>query len=81
LQSTASALKNPTLNNGVNMGIKLDLTIADTNTILNALGKQPFEQVAQVVGKIQQQGGPQAKEVEEEEKAAAEAESRKASAS
>jgi hypothetical protein len=61
------------------MGIKLDLSIADTNTILSALGKQPFEQVAQVVGKIQQQGGPQAKEVEAEEKAAAEAEAKKTS--
>lgn len=54
------------------MGIKLDLTIAETNIILASLGKQPFETVAGVINKIQQQGGPQVAEVEAEEKAAAE---------
>lgn len=60
------------------MGIKLDLTINDTNTILQALGDQPFKNVAQLVAKIQQQGGPQAEAVAAEEKAAAEAEAKKA---
>jgi hypothetical protein len=62
------------------MGIKLDLTINDTNTILQALGDQPFKNVAQLVSKIQQQGGPQAEAVAAEEKAAAEAEAKKATA-
>ena len=59
------------------MGIKLDLTINDVNTILQSLGDQPFKNVAQVISKIQQQGGPQADAVAAEEKAAAEAEAKK----
>lgn len=55
------------------MGIKLELTIAETNVVLAALGKQSFEVVAPVINKIQQQGGPQAEAVAAEEKAAAEA--------
>lgn len=55
------------------MGIKLELTINETNTVLQALGKAPFEVVASLIGKIQQQGGPQVEAVAAEEKAAAEA--------
>ncbi len=60
------------------MGIKLDLTINDTNAILQALGDQPFKTVAQIISKIQQQGAPQAEAVAAEEKAAAEAEAKAA---
>lgn len=52
------------------MGIKLDLTIAETNVVLASLSKQPYEAVASVITKIQQQGGPQAEAVQAEEDAA-----------
>ena len=55
------------------MGIKLDLTIAETNTVLASLAKQPYEVVNALINKIQAQGGPQAETVAAEEKAAAEA--------
>lgn len=55
------------------MGIKLDLTIAETNGVLGALAKQPYEAVVGLINKIQQQGIPQVAAVEAEEKAAAEA--------
>lgn len=55
------------------MGIKLDLSINETNMVLASLGKQPFEAVAALIQKIQAQGGPQAEAVAAEEKAAAEA--------
>ena len=54
------------------MGIKLDLTIAETNGVLGALAKQPYEAVAGLINKIQAQGGPQVEQVAAEEKAAAE---------
>lgn len=54
------------------MGIKLELTIAETNTVLQCLAKQPFELVSGIITKIQAQGGPQVEAVEAEEKAAAE---------
>jgi hypothetical protein len=40
--------------------IKLELTIDEVNTILRTLGKHPFEEVVTLVGKIKQQGDPQA---------------------
>lgn len=49
------------------MGIKLELTIAETNTVLQCLAKQPYEAVAGVIAKIQGQGGPQVEAVEKEE--------------
>ena len=52
------------------MGIKLELTIAETNTVLAALSKQPFEVVAALINKIQAQGGPQVDAVQAEEAAA-----------
>ena len=55
------------------MGIKLELTIAETNTVLASLAKQPYEAVAALINKIQAQGGPQAEAVQAEETAAAEA--------
>lgn len=55
------------------MGIKLDLSIKEVNVILGSLAKQPFELVSDIIGKIQQQGAPQAEAVAAEEKAAAEA--------
>lgn len=72
--SIASGLKNLITNNGVIMGIKLELTINETNLILASLGKQSYEAVAGLINKIQQQGGPQAEQVAAEEAKAAEAE-------
>jgi hypothetical protein len=40
--------------------IKLELEINEVNTILAVLGKHPFEEVANLVVKIKQQGDPQA---------------------
>jgi hypothetical protein len=39
--------------------IKLELSIAEVNTILRVLGKHPFEEVVAVISKIKQQGEPQ----------------------
>lgn len=49
------------------MGIKLDLTIAETNGVLGALSKQPYEAVAALIAKIQQQGSPQVADAQKEE--------------
>ena len=48
--------------------IKLDLTIDEVNVVLASLGKQPFEAVAGVIQKIQQQAGPQVQEISEQQK-------------
>ena len=40
--------------------IKLELEINEVNMILAVLGKHPFEEVANLVVKIKQQGDPQA---------------------
>jgi hypothetical protein len=53
--------------------IKLELTIDEVNLILGALGKQPFEIVASVISKIQEQGAPQAAALAAEAEAAVEA--------
>jgi len=57
------------------MNIKLELSIDEVNTVLRVLGKHPFEEVVSLVGKIKQQGDPQAealaKEAEEAAKTAA----------
>jgi len=50
--------------------IKLDLTIDEVNVVLASLGKQPFEAVAGVIQKIQQQAGPQVQEITEQQKTA-----------
>lgn len=39
--------------------IELQLTIEETNRILDALGDQPFKQVFQLINKIQQQAAGQ----------------------
>lgn len=57
--------------------LKFELTLDEANAILGALGKQPFEAVASIVNKIQQQAQPQlaalaAIQKAEAEKAAAE---------
>jgi hypothetical protein len=49
--------------------IKLDLTIDEVNVVLASLAKQPFEAVAGVIQKIQQQAGPQVQEITEQQKA------------
>jgi len=51
---------------GVKM-IKLELTIEEVNTILASLGKHPFEQIFQLMNKIQQQGAEQVKQLEAEQ--------------
>ena len=50
--------------------IKLELTVNEVNTILGSLGKQPFEAVASVISKIQEQGAPQAAALAQAEAAA-----------
>ena len=44
--------------------IKLELTIEEVNVILRTLAKHPFEEVAQLVGKIRMQGEPQVAEMQ-----------------
>jgi len=53
--------------------IKLELTIAEVNTILRTLGKHPFDEVVALIGKIKEQGDPQAQALEAEAQAAAKA--------
>lgn len=46
--------------------IKLELTVSEVNTILASLGKHPFVEIANLIGKIKQQGDAQVKsEVQE----------------
>lgn len=45
-----------------NIIITLNLTLAKTNSVLGALSKMPFEQVAGLITEIQQQAGPQVME-------------------
>jgi hypothetical protein len=53
--------------------IKLELSIAEVNTILRVLGKHPFEEVVTLVQNIKRQGDPQAEALAkaEEDQAAA----------
>jgi hypothetical protein len=54
--------------------IKLELTIPETNAVLNALAQRPYAEVAGLFTKIQQQAGPQVPPPSDEpEKVAAEA--------
>lgn len=39
--------------------IKLELTVSEVNTILASLGKHPFVEIANLIGKIKQQGDSQ----------------------
>ena len=52
--------------------IKLELSIAEVNTILRVLGKHPFEEVVSLIGKIKEQGDPQAPAMAAEASASAE---------
>jgi hypothetical protein len=50
--------------------IKLELTIEEVNTILRTLGKHPFDEVVTLIGKIREQGQPQAEALAKEQAAA-----------
>lgn len=39
--------------------LQLELTLEEVNTILTALGQQPYVQVYELIGKIRQQAGAQ----------------------
>lgn len=39
--------------------LKFELTLNEANVVLNSLGKQPFDVVATLINKIQQQAQPQ----------------------
>lgn len=41
------------------MNLDLNLSLQETNVVLNALSKLPFDQVAQVITKIQSQASAQ----------------------
>jgi hypothetical protein len=45
--------------------LKFELTVAEVNMILATLSKHPFEQVADLVAKIQAQGNPQVAALEQ----------------
>lgn len=51
--------------------IKLELSIAEVNTILRVLGKHPFEEVVTLIQNIKRQGDPQAEELAKAEEAQA----------
>ena len=51
--------------------IKLELSIAEVNTILRVLGKHPFDEVVARVSNIKQQGDPQAQAMADAEAKAA----------
>ena len=50
--------------------IKLELTIEEVNIILRTLGKHPFDEVVTLIGKIREQGQPQAEALAKEQAAA-----------
>ena len=53
------------------MALKIELEVQEINTILAVLGKHPFEEVVSLIGKIKQQGEPQAEEQAKAAEAAA----------
>ena len=53
--------------------LKFELTLDEANMVLSALGKAPFEAVAGLINKLQQQAQPQLPALEAATKAAAEA--------
>lgn len=55
-----------------NVNITLELTLQETNMILDTLGKHPFESVVQLIGKIRLQGEEQLKAFQEAEAASSE---------
>lgn len=52
--------------------IKLELTIEEVNTILRSLGQHPFVEIANIIGKIKEQGESQVQAIEQAAAAAAE---------
>lgn len=53
--------------------LKFELTLDEANLVLGALGKAPFETVAGLINKLQQQAQPQLPALEAAAKAAADA--------
>lgn len=53
--------------------IKLELSIAEVNAVLQALGAGAYNQVADLIAKVREQAIPQVPAAQEAEKAAAEA--------
>ena len=51
--------------------LKFELSLDETNLILSALGKAPYESVAGLINKFQQQARPQLPALEEAAKAEA----------
>ena len=49
--------------------IKLELSIAEVNTILRVLGKHPFDEVVALIQNIKTQGDPQAQAIADAEAA------------
>ena len=48
-------------------GVRLEITLEETNLILEALGQMPFARVYQLVNKIQQQASQQVEESQEQD--------------
>jgi len=46
--------------------LRLDLTISEVNVVLRALGRHPFDEIAQLITKIKTQGESQLNPVVEE---------------
>ena len=46
--------------------IKLELNINEVNVILRSLGKHPFEEIAQLINKIKEQGEAQIAELQKQ---------------
>ena len=46
--------------------INLELTVAEVNIILASLGKHPFAEIANLIGKIKQQGEAQVAAAQQE---------------
>ena len=53
--------------------LKFELNLDETNLVLAALAKAPFEQVAGLIGKLREQAQPQLPALEAAQKAAQEA--------
>ena len=47
--------------------MKLDLSLDEINKILGVLGRQPYQEVEQLIAKVRRQALPQLQEPEEEE--------------
>jgi hypothetical protein len=47
------------------MNITLELTVEETNVVLRCLGKHPFDEIAQLIGKIKMQGESQIQKLSE----------------